>query len=246
MEMKTSVKIALLIVIVLTVVIVVLQSGLLYTPPALDQREERSVYTSNTNVVIDATIFRGNIEIQPTTNDQIEVIYTLKAPQGELSTITTQTNEAKEGDQTTIVTRAQDKVAYNNPNHTADLLIKLPASSQCNLTLISANGDITLPKLNVGKVSISTTNGNINIENDGNAESLEAVSMHGNVKISLAKNTLFYVAAMVVNGTINHSGITIDAEEQTATQLKGTTSAGEGTLSLALLASHGDITIKYH
>jgi len=243
--MKASVKIALLIVIALTVVLVVLQSGLLYTPPALDQREERSVYELNTNVVIDGLTFRGNIEIQSTTDNQIEVIYTLKAPSGELSTLITQTTEIKNGNQTTISTRAQDKITYNNPNHSADLLIKLPTSAQYNLKLISEDGDITIPKLNVGKILISTTKGNINIANNGNAESLEAVSMQGSVTIGLAKNTLFYVAAMVVNGNIHHPDITIDAEEQTATKLKGTTSGGEGTLSLTLLASQGDITIKY-
>jgi DUF4097 and DUF4098 domain-containing protein YvlB len=238
-------KIALLIVIALTVVLVVFQLGLFYTPPALDQREERSVYELNTNVVIDAVTFRGNIEIQSTTDNQIEVIYTLKAPSGELSTLTSQTTETKNDNQTTISTRAQDKITYNNPDHSADLLIKLPVSGQYDLKLLSEDGDITIPQLNVGKVSVSTTSGNINIANNGNAKSLEAISMHGSVTIGLAKNTLFYVAAMVINGNIHHSGITIDAEEQTATQLKGITTGGEGNLALTLLASQGDITIKY-
>ena len=238
-------KLALLIVIALTVVLVVFQLGLFYTPPALDQREERSVYELNTNVVIDAVTFRGNIEIQSTTDNQIEVIYTLKAPSGELSTLTSQTTETKNDNQTTISTRAQDKITYNNPGHSADLLIKLPVSGQYDLKLLSEDGDITIPQLNVGKVSVSTTSGNINIANNGNAKSLEAISMHGSVTIGLAKNTLFYVAAMVINGNIHHSGITIDAEEQTATQLKGITTGGEGNLALTLLASQGDITIKY-
>jgi DUF4097 and DUF4098 domain-containing protein YvlB len=238
---------ALIIVIVLTVVLVVLQLGLFSTSVPLDQREDRTVYASNEQVVIDATVFSGNIEIQSTTGNQIEVIYTLKAPRGELSAITTQTNETKKGSQTTLITKAKDSKTYLNPNHTADLLIKLPASGQYNLTLISSGGgDIIVPRLNLSKVSVSTPNGNINIENDGKSDSIEAISMNGNVRIGLAKDTLFQVAATIAGtGNIEHPGITISPEEETATSLKGATSAGEGILSLALLAGNGNITLTY-
>ncbi|MCL2359786.1 MAG: DUF4097 domain-containing protein [Nitrososphaerota archaeon] len=236
---------ALVIVIGLTVVLVILQLGLFSTPVPLDQREDRTVYALNANVVINATIFSGNIEIQPTTGDQIEVIYTIKAPRGELSTITTKTDETITGDQTTLITSAKGSKNYINPQHTADLLIKLPASSQYTLMLLSGSGDIIIPKLNINKVSVSTTKGNINIKNDGNSNSIEAISMNGNIQIGLAKNTLFQVAASVENGTIEHPEITLNTEEKTALRLKGTTSAGEGTLSLTLMSANGNITIAY-
>jgi len=245
-KMKTSVKIALLIVIALSVALVVLQSGLLYTPVALDQREDRTVCSSNENVVIDVSIFSGKIEIQPTTDDQIELIYTIKAPPGELSTIITQTDETKNEDQTTIITRANDNIKYVAPNHSADLLIKLPLDSQYNLTLLSGNGDITLSKLNLNKVRASTTQGNINIESSDSTTSIEALSMNGGIRIALAKDTLFYVAATVVGtGSIEYFGIDLDTEIATQTRLKASTSAGEGNLILTLMSTNDKITIEY-
>jgi DUF4097 and DUF4098 domain-containing protein YvlB len=242
--MKASAKVAIVIVIIISVAIVVLQSGLLYTPIPIEQREDKTAYTPGLDVVIEASTFSGNIEIQPATGSQIEVIYTIRAPRGELYDIKTQTNESKNGTQTTLITSAQDS-AHNSANHAADLLIKLPISNRYNLTLITGNGDITKPQLNDVKVAASTTNGNINIEDDDGCASIEAVSMNGNVQISLAKDTLFEVAASVGKGNIEYRGIAIDAEVQSATRLKGVTSAGEGTLELALMSANGNITIEY-
>jgi DUF4097 and DUF4098 domain-containing protein YvlB len=241
--MKSSAKIAIVIVIILAVAVIVLESGLLYTPAPVEQREDKTAYTPSLSVAIQATTFNGNIEIQTTTGSQIEIVYTIKAPSGQLHDIKTQTNETKTENQTTLITSAQES-AYTSADHAANLLIKLPTTSQYNLTLLTGKGDIIKPQLNDIKVAASTANGNINIE-DGSCASIEAVSMNGNVRIGLAKETLFQVAASVGNGHIVYEGIAMNATIQSETRLKGATSAGMGTLELTLMSANGNITIEY-
>ncbi len=240
--MKSSLKIAVAIVIFLVAAIVILESGLLYTPPVAEQREDKTTYTPNRNVVIQATTFNGNIEIQPTTGSLIEVIYSIKTPQGHLYDIKTATNETKNENTTTLVTSAQNQASILGAY--ASLLIKLPATSQYNLTLLTANGDIVKPQLNDVKVAVSTSNGNIDIK-DSNCSLIEAVSMNGDIKVGLAQGTLFHVAASVGNGNIAYQGIAMNTTTLSATRLKGATSAGEGNLSLSLMSANGNITIEY-
>ncbi len=244
-EMKLSVIIALVIIVAFTAGIIVLESGLLTVTAPIEQREDRTTYTPNQNVAIEATTFNGNIEIQPTTGSQIEVIYTIKAPQGHLYDIKTSTNETKSQNQTTILTSAKNPaVDASSVNHLASLILKLPATSQYNLTLITGNGDIIKPQLNDINVTASTTNGNINITDDKNGN-IEAISMNGNIRIDLAKGTLFQVAASVGNGNIAYPGIALNTTIQSATRLKGATSDGEGNLSLTLMSANGNITLEY-
>ena len=244
--MKLTTKISIVIVIILAASIVILQSGVFRIAPALaplEQREDKTSYTPNQKVDIQATTFNGNIEIKPSTGSQIEVIYNIKTPQGQLYDVKTQTNETKSENQTTLITSAKDQ-GSTSVNHAANLIIKLPNTSQYNLTLLTANGDIIKPQLNDTKITASTSNGNINIE-DGSCNSIEAITMNGNVRIGLTKDTLFQVAASVGNGNIAYQGIALNTTEQSATRLKGATSAGEGTLSLTLMTANGKVTIEY-
>jgi len=245
-KLKLSLKLAIIVIIVLTVGIIILQSGLVTITAPLEQREDKTTYTPNPIVVIEATTFNGNIEVQPTSGSQIEVVYTIKAPQGHLYDVKTYTNETKSQNQTTLVTYANNEGPETpSVNHYASLILKLPTTSQYNLTLITANGDIIKPQLNTTKVSASTNNGNIDIKDD-NAASIEAITMNGNVKIGLAKDTLFQVAATVSNGNIAYQGIAMTTSVQTATHLKGATSAGEGNLFLTLMSANGNINIEYY
>jgi len=243
--LKLSLKLAILVIIVLTVGIIILQSGLVTITAPLEQREDKTTYTPNPIVVIEATTFNGNIEVQPTNGSQIEVVYTIKAPQGHLYDIKTSTNETKNQNLTTITTSANNEGTAPSVNHYASLILKLPTTSQYNLTLLTANGDITKPQLNTTKISVSTNNGNIDIKDD-NATSIEAITMNGNIKIGLAKDTLFQVAATVSNGNIAYQGIAMTTSQQTARYLKGATSAGEGNLFLTLMSANGNINIEYY
>ncbi|MDR1993938.1 MAG: DUF4097 family beta strand repeat-containing protein [Nitrososphaerota archaeon] len=242
--MKPSAKIVLVFVTGLSIALIVLASGILSNSEIIEQLEDKTVYTPNANVAINANIFDGNIEIQSTSGSQIELIYTLKAPHNELSTIKIQTNETKDNNQTLLLTKAQSGL-YGSSERSADLLIKLPTTSQYNLTLLSGAGNISVPKLNIQKIVVSTAKGNIVITDNQTCTHIEAISMTGDVTVNLAKNTLFYVAASVSQGSIDYSEISLDTEITTATRLKGATLAGKGQLALILSCANGKIALHY-
>jgi DUF4097 and DUF4098 domain-containing protein YvlB len=244
--MQASVKVAIAIVIILSIGIVLLESGVFYIPPALEQREDTTTYAPNHNVVIEAQTFCGNIDIQPSSGSQIEVTYTIKAPSGHLYDIKINNNETKTENQTRLTTTAQNHGDPTATQYTADLTLKLPSSSQYNLTLITGNGNITKPQLNDQKVAASTLNGDITLTDNGNCVSLGANCMNGNIKVNLARGTLFEVAASVGNGKIDTTGIALDTSVQNDKRLEGTTSAGEGTLTLSLVTGNGTIKLEYY
>jgi len=245
--MKASAKIAFVIVILLTIAIFVLESGLLYVEPILDRRQDTTQYTPTQNVVIHATTFNGNIEIQPTTDSKINVTYIIKTPQGHLYDVKINNNQTKDENQTTtITTSAQNQVDPANAQYTADLILLLPQTSQYNLTLVTSNGNIIKPRLNDARVAASTMNGDITITDGDNCANIDATCMNGNIKITLAKDTLFQVVASVGNGNIDHQGIPMNSTIQSATRLKGATSAGNGTLNMALMTTNGNIKLEYY
>ncbi|MCW4028698.1 MAG: hypothetical protein NWE92_03525 [Candidatus Bathyarchaeota archaeon] len=209
----------------------------------LAQREDKTVYTPLENVKIDAATFNGDIEIQVTSGNQIEIIYTITAPDGYLSDVTTSTNENKTDNLTTL-TATSLLLSSDSTNYKANLLIKVPNTNKYNLTLTTANGNIIKPQLNDTTVVATTNKGNIDIK-DGGASEIDAMTLNGNINIGLMQNTLFQVAASVGNGKITHQGISLDTSTDTATRLMGTTTGGKGNLTLALVSGNGDITVEY-
>jgi DUF4097 and DUF4098 domain-containing protein YvlB len=231
-------------VIVIAVILSVCVYAVLYHATApLAQRQDKTQYTPKPNVVIQAGTFNGDIVIQSTTGSQIEVIYNVTAQEGYLNDIQTYTNETKTDNTTTITTSANLQINQAS-NYKADLILNLPNTSSYNLTLNTVNGNIIKPQLNDTKVVATTSNGNIDLK-DGGATEIDAMSVNGNVKISLTQGTLFQVAASVGNGKITHQGITLDANPDSATRLKGATTGGEGNLSLSLNSGNGNIAIEY-
>ncbi len=190
----------------------------------LAQRQVKTTYTPKENVVITAATFNGNIEIRPTTSSQIELIYNIASPDGYLNEIKTNSNETKTEDTTTITTRATLQ-SVNDGDFTANLIINLPSTSTYNLT-------------------VTTSNGNIDIQSS-NSKEINAMAFNGNVQVGLPTGTLFQVAASVGNGQISHQGVTLDASMDTATRLKGATLGGEGNLTLTLNCGNGNIAIMY-
>jgi len=243
--LKTSAKIAIVIVVLITIATLILQSGLIpVTPTALEQREDTAQYTPNQNVVIQATTFNGNIEIQTTTGSQIEVTYTIKTPVGHLYDVKISNNETKTDNQTMLITSSENQVDPANTNYIADLALKLPTSCQYNLTLVTSNGDIIKPQLNNAKVAASTLNGDITIT-DNSASSIVATCMNGDIDIQLAEGTMFQVVASVGNGEITHEGIPIYATVQSTTRLKAATANGEGNLKVEVMTANGNIKLEY-
>lgn len=190
----------------------------------LSRREDKTLFNPTENMVIQARTFSGNIAIGSTMGNQIEVIYNVAASYGYIGDIKTQANETKTGNLTTITAKATLLVNQVSA-YEADLTINLPSSGVYNLT-------------------VTTNNGNINIQ-PSTSHSITAMTYNGNVNINLQQDMLFEVAASVGNGNITHQGINLNATTDTTTRLEGTTIGGAGNLVLALNTGNGNITIKY-
>jgi DUF4097 and DUF4098 domain-containing protein YvlB len=246
--MKNDTKIILIVVVFVTVALLIGAYVLLNAALVpLEKNEKANSILTAQNVEIQANTFNGNIEIQTSTSNQIEVTYKIQAPKGHLNEISTSTtNQTQNPNQLLIV--AEAKLNSNGEvtvNHNVDIIIKLPSVSQYNLTLHTLNGNIVKPQLNDMIVVSRTENGNINIEDD-NATSINAVSQNGNVQIRLVQGTLFSVDANAANGKVTYQGIAMNTTIQTQTHLKGNTSSGTGNLNLALTTANGNITVEYY
>jgi len=246
--MRTDTKIISAVVVIVVAVLLISAYVFLNSDWAsLEQSEKTDVIPTAQNVEVQATTYNGNIEIQASTANQIEVTYKIEAPKGHLNEISTSTTD-QTLNQNTLVLVAEAKLNSHGEltvNHNAKIIIKLPSTSHYNLTLHTLNGNIIKPQLNDTMVVCRTNNGNINIEDDNNT-SIDAVSQNGNVQISLVQGTLFSVDANVGNGNISYQGIAMNTSMQTQTHFKGNTSSGTGNLNMTLSAENGNITIEYY
>ena len=246
--MKTDTKIILSVMVI--VVVVLLIGTYIFFNSALaplEKNDQTDSLPTAQNVEVQATTFNGNIEIQTSTTNQIEVTYRIQAPKGHLNEITTSTTNQTQNPNTLILV-AEAKLNSNGEltvNLNADIIIKLPATSQYNLTIHTLNGNIIKPQLNDDVVVCKTDNGNINL-NDDNATSINAMSQNGNVHIRLVQGTLFSVDANAANGNVDFQGIAMNTTTQTQTHLVGNTSSGNGNLSMTLSTANGNITIEYY
>ena len=190
----------------------------------LATREDKSVFTPKGTVVISASTFSGNVEIQPTTGSQIEVTYKVSAPNGFLKDIKTSANQTTSGDVTTITANAAIQI-NQGVAYTANVVISVPTASTYNLTL-------------------TTHNGKIDVQVEKSRE-IGAITDNGNIKINVPQGTLFQATASVANGKISHQGITMNASPDSTSRLKGTTQGGAGNLVMTLMSGNGDITLAY-
>jgi len=243
--MKASAKIAIVLVSVLGVLLVLLQMGVFYTPPIMDHKVSTTTYIPLQTVVIEASTFNGNIDVQPTSGTQIEVTYDITAPQGRLDQVEITNNETKTESVTSLITFAQNLGDSSSADYSADLTLKLPTSCSYNLTLLTSNGDIVKPHLDGAKVAASALNGDITLFDGDDCRSIDATCMNGNIKIHLTQDTLFSVVASVGSGEIDYQGIPLDTSVQRQTRLKGETSSGEGNLTVQLMTGTGNIILNY-
>lgn len=224
--MKRSTKsIIFALVIIAAIVSVCLYAVIQNALAPMAQREDKSVFTPNQNVVIDATTFSGNIKIQPTTGSQIEVIYQVSAPNGYLKDVKTSANQTNDGNTTTIATSAAIQT-NEGVTYTANLIVNVPSTSNYNLTL-------------------TTHSGNVDVQVEKSSE-IGIITDTGYIKVNVPQSTLFQVTASVGNGEISHQGITMNADTDTATRLNGNTVGGAGNLVMTLMSAYGDITLAYY
>jgi DUF4097 and DUF4098 domain-containing protein YvlB len=209
-------------------------------------------YTRLENVTIIASTFNGNVEIQTTTNNTIEVTYKMQAPKGHLDEIIGTTNPDLNQDASTpnVLQALSVKASMSNSSHSlvgnykADITIKLPTNSKYNLTLTTQNGDIIKPQLNDVSVVARTGNGNINIK-DAGANVILGQTQNGNINVALAQGTLFQTNAVSGNGKVSHDDIGMITTFENGSHLIGATSLGQGNLNMTLSASNGNIALTY-
>jgi DUF4097 and DUF4098 domain-containing protein YvlB len=243
--MKTGTKIIITVAVIAAVLVLI--GAYVFLNAALkplDQQEDKTSTAVTKNVEIEATTFNGNIEIQTSTNSQIEINYNIQAPQGHLSEIKTSTTNQTQNDNTRIVAQAEITNSGLTVNYNANIIIKLPTTSQYNLTLSTLNGNIIKPQINDTIIVATTDNGYIDIQDD-NATSISASSQNGNVNISLVQGTLFQVDATSANGHVSYQGIAMNTSIQTTQHLKGNTTSGLGNLILNLSAANGNVELDY-
>ena len=243
--MKPANKVIIIIAIVVAILLIFASYTILNNALApLEQREDKTTIAATQNVEIQAMTFNGDIVIEQTTSNKIEVTYNVQAPQGHITEIKTSTTNQTKNDDTKIVTEAKITNSGIKVNYLASIIIKLPNSSQYNLTLTTSNGNIIKPQLNDTTIIATTNNGSIDITDD-NANSIDVSSQNGSIKISLSDGTLFKVDATTSNGQLSYQGIALNTSTQTATHLIGNTTNGLGNLNLILSTSNGNITIEY-
>jgi DUF4097 and DUF4098 domain-containing protein YvlB len=243
--MKLSSKIVMVVTVVVAIAVVITAYGLLNSALVpLDQKQDITTTVATKNVEIQATTFNGDIVIESTTSNQIEVTYDITAPQGHLGEITTTTTNQTINENTKLVAEAKIQNNGIKVNYRATLTIKLPSTSQYNLSMSTLNGNIIKPLLNDVRVEATTSNGYVDIKDD-NATSIAASTLNGNVNIHLSKGTLFQVDANTANGHITYQGIAMNTNIQTTTHLQGNTTDGLGHLNLTLSSANGNVTIEY-
>jgi DUF4097 and DUF4098 domain-containing protein YvlB len=246
-EMELSAKIVIASVIVILVVVIFGAYFFLNNALApLEEKQVNSTSIATKYVQIQASTFNGNIEIQPSISSEIEVIYNIQAPAGHLTEISAATTNKTLGEITEVGVDAKidDSSVQIRVNYRADITIKVPNTSQYNLTLKTLNGNIIKPQLDDTNIVAQTSNGYIDIYDD-NATSIDASSDNGNVKISLAQGTLFQVDATTGNGHVTYQGIAMNTNIQTSTHLNGATTDGTGKLEMTLSSANGNVEIVY-
>jgi DUF4097 and DUF4098 domain-containing protein YvlB len=243
--MNISSKIIIVAIVIAAIVVIITAYTFLFGALApLEQRQDKTTNVATQNVEIQATTFNGDITIETSTSNQIEVTYDVQAPQGHLNEITTSTTNQTIDEQTKIIAETKIEGSGVKVNYRSSITVKLPNSTQYNLTLSTLNGNIVKPLLNNTNIVATSNNGYIDIKDDS-ARSIEASSQNGNVNIKLSKGTLFQVDANTANGHVSYQGIAMNTTIQTTTHLKGNTTDGQGDLILNLISANGNVTIEY-
>jgi DUF4097 and DUF4098 domain-containing protein YvlB len=204
------------------------------------------VHDAAENIDLTVTTFNGNIEIQESSEYDVEVTYNVSAPEGHLQHIVTGTNASKDGNTTKFVIEAKlsDPKEKLPINHGCDIIVKVPKNSTYNLDITTSNGNVKVTRLNGSKMIIATSNGNIDMAS-GNYSTIDAATSNGNIDVKLLSGMQFFVDATTSNGRITHSSIQMQADKDSRTSLIGATSSGRGNLHMVLQTSNGNINLSY-
>lgn len=136
----------------------------------VEHREDKTVHAAAPNVDLEVNTLGGNIEIQDSTDGNIEVIYDVYASDGHLMDIMTGTNYSQDGD--TLKIKAQTKLTHNNDlvigNRGAHVYVKVPKNTSLNLSLKTLGGNIIVPAHSGNNVILNTLGGFIDLNGQYN------------------------------------------------------------------------------
>ncbi|BAI60978.1 conserved hypothetical protein [Methanocella paludicola SANAE] len=233
-------------IVAIAILAVLLMSGCTSMNTIVEHRQDKTVHGAAENIDLTVTTFNGNIEIQESTEYDVEVTYNITAPEGHLQHVTTGTNGSRDGN--TLKLTAEAKLSDPNEklpiNHGCDILVKVPKNSSYNLNLMTSNGNVKVTQLNGNKMIIATSNGNVDAA-AGNYSAIDAATSNGNINVKLLSDTQFFVDASTSNGRITHNSIQMQADKESQTSLIGSTASGRGNLHMVLQTSNGNIDLSY-
>ncbi len=233
-------------VVAIAILAVLLMSGCTSMNTIVEHRQDKTVHDAAENIDLTVTTFNGNVEIQESTEYDVEVTYNITAPEGHLQHIATGTNGSRDGN--TLKITAEAKLSDPNEklpiNHGADIIVKVPKNSTYNLNIMASNGNVKVTQLNGNKLIIDTSNGNIDVI-AGNYSAIDAATSNGNIDVKLLSGMQFFVDASTSNGHITHNSIQMQADKESQTSLIGATASGRGTMNMVLQTSNGNINLSY-
>jgi DUF4097 and DUF4098 domain-containing protein YvlB len=213
---------------------------------SVEHMEVKTVHNASEAVDLDASTINGNIEIQVTDDDTVQVIYDVFAPKDHLYDIQTGTNGSRDGNVTKIIAEAKLQNNADNAvvNRGANIVVKVPKNATINLSLQTLNGNVIVPALNGNGLVAHSNNGNIDLTIMNNSK-INADTLNGNINVKLLNDTLFSVEASTMSGNVGHGQIRMTPDKETSTQLIGHTEAGSGSLNMYLRTMNGNIEISY-
>jgi hypothetical protein len=118
-------------------------------------------------------------------------------------------------------------------SYEVDYEITLPAVMDLDVT--DVNGQVILNDIS-GDALVDLINGQIAGEvTIGAGGTIDFTVVNGTINLGIPKTTSAELAATVVNGYINDSGLVFQDRQSTATSLRGTLGSGDGTISLTVI-----------
>ena len=239
--------------------------GLIWAFTPLDHREDKTSHAGACQIRLDVDTF-GDVDIVESATGDVEVIYSVRAKQGQLDDIVTNTTYVLEGDTRDPVEAREvgpmvNVLVFGGGSPGADLLIKVPKDSRYDVDVKTSYGYITLPALGGGSLSLDSGSGNVKIPG-GRYDSLDVASSYGNINSKASANVSVFStgsgnidldapgAADSLSVTTSYGRITAKYSAASATFTSGSgdldlTSTGVAD-SLTATTSYGSIRAKYN
>ncbi|CAJ36652.1 DUF4097 family beta strand repeat-containing protein [Methanocella arvoryzae] len=149
----------------------------------VDHREVTTSHAAAENVEIYVDTLGGNVVIEESAGDRIEVTYDVYAPAGRLDDMLASTKSVRVDDNTTRITAVVERrpgTSIISGNWGAHVTVTVPRNSSYALDLHTMGGDITVPSLHGKKVYMDTMGGKLRLDG-GRYETVYMNTMGGDI-----------------------------------------------------------------